>query len=185
MTGAAQGNEGRDKTRELQARNAVVLCADVAGYGEMTAEDEAAARAVLEACRAELLDPTLMRFGGRIFKLIGDATLAEFPAAADALRCAAEIQKTTRGRAYAASGKRLALRIGINADDAIVDGEDLHGDAVNGAARLMTLAPAGGLCVSAPIVAQARDAMPLDLVDRGEHPMPFGNKSLHVFDVVL
>ena len=41
----------------------------------------------------------------------------------------------------------IRFRIGINIGDAIADGTDLHGDAVNVAARLQAECPPGGVCV--------------------------------------
>ena len=43
---------------------------------------------------------------------------------------------------------RIKLRIGINLGDVIVEGDDLYGDGVNIAARIETLADAGGVLVS-------------------------------------
>ncbi len=42
----------------------------------------------------------------------------------------------------------IRFRVGINIGDAIVDGTDLHGDAVNVVARLQAECPPGGVCVS-------------------------------------
>ncbi|HMB75763.1 MAG TPA: adenylate/guanylate cyclase domain-containing protein, partial [Kiloniellaceae bacterium] len=44
--------------------------------------------------------------------------------------------------------KRIKLRIGINLGDIIVEGADIYGDGVNIAARLETLAPPQGICIS-------------------------------------
>jgi adenylate cyclase len=44
--------------------------------------------------------------------------------------------------------RAIRFRIGINIGDAIADGTDLHGDAVNVAVRLQAECPSGGVCVS-------------------------------------
>ena len=46
-----------------------------------------------------------------------------------------------------ADDARIVLRIGINLGDIIVDGDDIHGDGVNIAARLEAEAPAGGIVI--------------------------------------
>jgi class 3 adenylate cyclase len=42
----------------------------------------------------------------------------------------------------------LSVRVGVSLGDAIADGTDLHGEAVNVVARLQTECPPGGICVS-------------------------------------
>jgi adenylate cyclase len=44
--------------------------------------------------------------------------------------------------------RRIAYRIGINIGDIVVEDHDILGDGVNIAARLQTLAPAAGICLS-------------------------------------
>jgi len=44
--------------------------------------------------------------------------------------------------------RAIRFRVGINIGDAIADGTDLHGDAVNVVARLQAECPPGGICVS-------------------------------------
>src|SRR5689334_20304856 len=44
--------------------------------------------------------------------------------------------------------RAIRFRIAINLGDAIADGTDLHGDAVNVVARLQAECPPGGICVS-------------------------------------
>src|SRR5262249_50384318 len=46
------------------------------------------------------------------------------------------------------SDRAILFRVGIDMGDAIPDGTDLHGEAVNVAARLQAECPAGGICVS-------------------------------------
>jgi hypothetical protein len=79
----------------------------------------------------------------------GDNLLAEFDSVVQAVQCAFEIQADLKVRNNALpQERRMLFRIGINLGDVIVDGERIYGDGVNVAARLESLAAAGGICVS-------------------------------------
>ena len=88
----------------------------------------------------------------------------------EAVRCATEIQLAIdRRNDDLPEPSRMRFRIGINLGDIVVDGDNLMGDGVNVAARLETLAPPGGICVSEAIHTQVRDRLSLDFLDLGEH----------------
>src|ERR1041384_3392891 len=125
----------------VQRRLAAILAADVAGYSRLMGADEQGKLSRLKALRAELVDPTIAKHGGRIVKTTGDGLLAEFASVVDAVRCAAELQKGMRGRnAELDATKRLEFRIGINVGDIVEEAGDIFGDGVNVAARLEGLA---------------------------------------------
>ena len=73
-------------------RLAAILAADVVGYSRLVAADEAGTLARLRAARRDVVDPLMAEFKGRVFKVMGDGLLAEFPSAVQALRCAIAIQ---------------------------------------------------------------------------------------------
>ena len=103
---------------------------------------------------------------------MGDGALVEFGSVADAVQCAAEIQRGMAERnADLPAAQRILLRIGINLGDVIVEVEDIYGDGVNVAARLEALAEPGGICVS-DLVRQSVEAK-LDLAfdDLGERTL--------------
>ena len=80
---------------------------------------------------------------------MGDGLLVEFASVVDAVTCAVAWQNGVAEReAEADEDKRLQFRIGINVGDVIIEGEDIHGDGVNIAARLEGLAEPGGICLS-------------------------------------
>ena len=64
--------------------------------------------------------------------------------------------------------KRIELRIGINLGDVVIDGDDIHGDGVNVAARLEGLAKPGGVCISGGVHEQVRDRIDQSFKDLGE-----------------
>ena len=59
------------------------------------------------------------------------------------------------------------FRIGINIGDAIADGTDLHGDAVNVVARLQAECPPGGICVSRSVRDHVHGRLGLDFEELG------------------
>lgn len=133
----------------MERRLTAILSADVVGYSRLMGEDEDGTLERLKACRRELVDPAVDEFHGRIIKLMGDGALVEFASVVDAVRCAAVIQRKMVGRDQGVSqAQRIQFRIGINLGDVIVEGEDIYGDGVNIAARLQSIAPPGGICVS-------------------------------------
>lgn len=164
-------------------RLAAILAADVVGYSRMMGEDEGGTLAALKACRRELFDPMVQRFRGRIFKVIGDGILAEFPSVVDAVRCAVEIQASMLNRAFGPAEKNITFRMGINIGDVIADGEDLYGDGVNIAARLETLSQPGGLCISGPVFDQIKNKLQLDYEDLGEQTVKNIAEPLRVYRI--
>jgi TolB-like protein/Tfp pilus assembly protein PilF len=129
-------------------RSVAVLAADAVGYSHAAGMDEALALRALANSR-RIIDPLVNGHGGRIFNTAGDSVLAEFPAPAQAVRCAFAIQETLRG---SDSGRPvLTFRIGISHGEVVVDGTDLLGTTVNIAARLEAISPAGGLCISGAV----------------------------------
>lgn len=164
-------------------RLAAILAADVVGYSRMMGEDEGGTLAALKACRRELFDPMVQKARGRIFKVIGDGILAEFPSVVDAVRCAVDIQASMLNRAFGPSEKGITFRMGINIGDVIADGDDLYGDGVNIAARLETLSQPGGLCISGPVFDQIKNKLQLDYEDMGEQTVKNIAEPLRVYRI--
>jgi adenylate cyclase len=127
-------------SRRPNRRLSAILAADVAGYSGLVERDEVGTLARLATLRSEVIEPALAEHRGRMVKLMGDGLLAEFASVVDAVGCAVAIQEN--------GAASLALRIGINLGDVVVDEADLYGDGVNIAARLEGLADPGGIVVS-------------------------------------
>lgn len=116
---------------------AAILSADVAGYSRLMGADEVGTLAALNDHSAACIDPAIAERGGRIVKLMGDGMLVKFASAVDAVQWAVAMQRGMAGRnADVPGNKRIEFRIGINLGDIIVEGDDIHGDGVNVAARI-------------------------------------------------
>ena len=133
----------------VQRKLAAILCADMVGYSRLMGVDEAGTRRRLNAHLRELIEPAIADRHGRIVKTIGDGLLVEFASVVDAVQCAVDIQTGMAARnANEPDDRRMDFRIGVNLGDIIVEGDDIHGDGVNVAARLEGLADPGGITVS-------------------------------------
>ncbi len=133
----------------MKRRLAAIMATDVVGYSRMIRADEEGTIAALKVLRADLIDPILGEHNGRIVKLMGDGMLAEFPSVVEAVRAAVELQRAVaEHNSGLPEDKRIEFRVGINLGDVVIDGDDIHGDGVNVAARLEGLAVPGGICVS-------------------------------------
>jgi len=150
-------------------RLTAILAADVAGYSRLMGADEEGTHERLQTHLRELVNPNVSEHRGRIVKNTGDGLLAEFASVADAVRCAAEIQRGMAEREpEVPEERRIRFRIGINLGDVIVEEHDIFGDGVNVAARLEGLAEPGGICVSRVVRDQIRDKLPYAFEDMGE-----------------
>jgi adenylate cyclase len=119
-----------------------VLYADMVGYSRLIGVDDAGTLARLKQLRTDLIDPAIAEHRGRIVQTGGDSLLVVFDSIDGAVRCAIKVQQQVPIRDRSPSPEHAILsRMGINIGDAIADGTDLHGDAVNVVARLQAECP--------------------------------------------
>ena len=130
--------------------------------------DEVATLATLSSHRL-IVDGLILSHHGRITNTAGDSVLAEFQSVVDAVDCAMRMQEGVEAaNAHLEEAKRLHFRIGINVGDVMVKDGDIFGDGVNIAARLESLAEAGGICVSRGVRDHLRKMGPYAFEDLGE-----------------
>jgi adenylate cyclase len=166
----------------MQRKLSAILSADVVSYSRMMEADETGTLERLKANRARIFDPHVSIHGGRLFKLMGDGALVEFPSVIAAVNCALAIQDATQ-KAAAAEAKPIRYRIGINLGEVIVEGDDIYGEGVNVAARIQALAPEGGVAVSRIVRDQVAGKAPCAFDDMGEHTVKNIETPVHVFSV--
>jgi adenylate cyclase len=132
--------------------------------------------------RHELIDPKIAEHRARFVKSTGDGILAEFSTAVDAARCAIQVQQSMAERCKdEANDHRIIFRIGLSCGRIIADPEDIYGHEVNVAARLQTIAPPGGIAMSAQVAETIRSTFHLPLEDLGLQQFRNMFRSVHVF----
>src|SRR5213082_1333944 len=145
--------------------------------------DEVATLEELTA-RRKILDTMIAKHGGRIANTAGDSVLAEFGSAVDAVRCAMEAQVAlAKANSTLTENRQVNFRMGVHVGDVMVRAGDLFGDGVNIAARLQTLAKAGGLCVSGVTYDQVRKILPLAFTDLGAQTVKNIEEPIHAYEV--
>jgi adenylate cyclase len=169
----------------MKRKIAAIFAADIAGYSRLVAEDEEETLRRLQSYRS-VTDDFIARYGGRIFNTAGDAVLAEFPSAVEAVRCAIDIQESlrTRNMAYPPS-RQMSFRIGITIGDVVERDGDLLGDGVNIAARLEGLAEVGGICVSRAVHEQVANKLSVQFADIGAQEVKNIPTPVHAYMVAM
>ena len=118
-----------------QSQPLTILFADVSGSTKLfETRGDVEARRLVAAILGALAEVTA-RHGGRVIKTIGDEIMCTFPGPLHGLLAATDMQRRVKGDPDFVRDN-LAIRIGLHHGDALVDSNDVFGDAVNTAARM-------------------------------------------------
>lgn len=154
--------------QRLPRKLAAILYADVAGYSRLTGEDEEGTHHRLSQY-LDVISASIEQHDGHVVHYAGDAVLADFTTVTDALACATAVQSELASRNQDLPDERkVQFRIGVNLGEVIVDRDDIYGDGVNVAARLESLAEAGGICISESVQTAVGNKLPLGYEFMGE-----------------
>jgi len=147
-------------TQDFKRKLTAILSADVKGYSRLMGEDDEATVRTITTYR-EVITEVVQKHRGRVVDSPGDNILAEFASVIDAVRSGVEIQEELKVRnAELPEDRKMEFRIGVNLGDVIHEEERIYGDGVNVAARVESLAEAGGVCVSGTVFDQIESKLP-------------------------
>ena len=164
---------------------AAIAAFDVVGFSRLMERDESGTLARLASHRHERLEPSIVRHGGRLVKLIGDGALVEFSSAVEALNAAIEFQQSMAQINRDEGSEQIIFRIGIHVGDVIIDGDDLYGDGVNIAARLEGEAPPAGIVVSGNTREAVLNRVQADFHDLGLIALKNIERRVQAFQVIF
>jgi class 3 adenylate cyclase/tetratricopeptide (TPR) repeat protein len=159
-----------------------LLFTDVEGSTALTSRTgDAAGRALLRSCE-DLIRQQVVEHGGREVKALGDGLMVAFSSARGAIRCAIDIQRALE-KQNRASSEGLRVRMGLNAGEAIHEGDDLFGAAVNAASRIAATASGGEILVSEVVKALAGRVPDAGFVERGLVELKGFDERFRLFEV--
>jgi len=154
----------------------------VAGYSRLFPGDEKEDFAELRAFGSKLIEPLILEFGGNTFKETAELALVEFDSGVKAARCAAALRDAVAEMNRALPDEqRIAMRIGINFGDVILQDDDIFGDGVNIAARVEALARPGTVYVSQTVHDQVAGDVDFDFEDLGPQDLKNISRPIRVY----
>jgi adenylate cyclase len=156
-------------TQDFKRKLTAILSADVKGYSRLMGEDEEATVRTITAYR-EIIAKVVQKQSSVV----------------DAVRSAVEIQEELKNRnADLPENRRMEFRIGVNLGDVIHEEERIYGDGVNVAARVESLAEAGGICVSGTAFDQIESKLPLGYEYLGEQSVKNISKPVRIYKALM
>ncbi len=139
------------QTRQLAA----IMFSDIVGYTSLMGTDEKKAFDLLHKNRL-IQKPLIRQFRGKFLKEMGDGILASFETVSDAVFCAGAIQKEVEQE------EALNLKIGIHVGEVIFEENDVFGDGVNIASRIVAITPSGEIWGSGSVKQNVQNKAGID-----------------------
>ncbi len=145
--------------RNVKRKLAAIVSTDVKGYSRLMADNDVETVKSLKTCR-KIITAQVESHKGRVVDAPGDNLLSEFLSVADAVECAVNVQdELSAHNKHLSRDRKMEFRIGIHLGDVIEDGDQIFGDGLNIAARLESMAPGGGICISGSAFEQVKNKL--------------------------
>lgn len=159
-------------TRQLAA----IMFADIAGYTALMETDEVLAMQYREKMKQKL-EAEVSFHKGRIIKWMGDGALCSFDSAIESVRAALALQIAMLHE------PKVPVRIGIHQADIIFDESDVHGDGVNIASRLESLALPGSIFISAKVYDDLKNQKDIQSISLGKYLLKNVKEPVEIFAI--
>jgi len=142
---------------EKSVEKIAVLFTDIVGSSKyFKSYGDTAGRKMLQQ-HQELASPAVIEHGGLVVKLLGDSIMAYFSLPQEALKSAIKIQQKFRGYNKGKNPRdQIRIRIGVHYGDGIVEDNDIFGDVVNMAAKILPLAGGDQIFISNELYQKAQ-----------------------------
>jgi len=157
-------------------RLATIMFTDIVGYTALMGSDEDKAFEMLKKNHS-IHESFIIKYNGTLIKEIGDGTLASFPLASDAVRCAMEIQKD-------AKDQNIPLKTGIHQGEMVMVGADVLGDGVNVASRLQEASHEGCITISGKVYSDIRNKAGIKAKYIGEKKLKNVDDPVKIYEVL-
>lgn len=170
---------------DIRSKLAVILHADVVGSTELVQLDERLAHLRIQDS-FNRLSKCIAAYSGHTLELRGDALLAEFDRASDAVTATLAFQaENRRENDRIDDGISARVRAGIALGEVIVADGTVTGAGVVLAQRLEQLSEPGGLCISSAVRESLPARLPFEYTPLGEQTVKGFEEPVRVFAVNL
>ena len=168
-------------TRQL----AVILHADVVESTTLVQRDETLAHERIRDA-FERFSGTIQAYGGTTQELRGDALLATFSRASDAVAASLSFQSgNTRQNETLEDDIRPEIRIGISLGEVVIADGTLTGPGVVMAQRIEQLAEPGGICIQGTASETVPDRLHFEYISLGKQQLKGFDNTVRVYAVKL
>lgn len=131
-----------------ERRLAAIVFIDMVGYSALMQVSELRAEAAVRTLW-DMARPILQAQGGREVRRFGDGMLIEFGSTVAAVQsCVALLEQLAQRNRDVPTASQIGMRASINLGEIGGRGENIYGDGINIAARLVALAPQGGVAIT-------------------------------------
>jgi adenylate cyclase len=169
----------------LSLKLAVILHADVVGSTSLVQINETLAHERIQAAFHRFSE-AIGSYGGITHELRGDALVAEFEKASDAVAAALTFQILNEGFNVTLSDNiQPRLRVGISMGEVVIADNTITGAGVVLAQRLEQLADSGGVVVQGAVSETVPTRMPYDFESLGEQLLKGFDQPVRAFSVKL
>jgi DNA-binding response OmpR family regulator len=162
-----------------------VMFSDMKDYSKKMNRNEKLALKLLKIHNT-LMNESIKKFNGKVIEIIGDAFLASFESATDALLCCTDIQEKFRKfNLHKSKKENIKVRIGIHIGDLIKFEGKLKGDALNIAARIQQMAEPGSIYTSASFYLTVKGKTDTDFRNLGSFKLKNIKEQIQIYEVVF
>src|SRR5579863_75575 len=160
------------QTRQLAA----IMFADIVGFTAIMENDEGLAMKFRDKLKKKLeIEVSLHK--GRIIKFSGDGALCSFDSASESIRAAIAVQL------FMQEENKVPLRVGIHQADVVFEEADVHGDGVNIASRLESLAVPGSIFISGKMYDDIKNQKDIQTVSLGKYILKNVKEPVEIFAI--
>ncbi len=171
--------------KQLTGKLAVILHADVVGSTALVQQNEQKAHTRIQDS-FKRFGETIFKYHGQVRELRGDALLAEFDRASDAVSAALSFQSDQSDfNSQIEDEIRPQVRVGIAMGEVVIADETITGAGVVLAQRLEQLADPGGICLTPAIREAIPQRLPFELKNIGEQQLKGFDEPVGVYRVAL
>jgi len=159
-----------------------IVSLDVVGYSRLTEINERQTLRLVQRVYDRLVARSIGRYGGKVFKTMGDGLLAEFQSVVAAIEWVADMQRELHDRKLRVpGGGYFQARAGVVLADVLVAGDDLYGSGVNLSVRVQAISPPGGMAITKWMHQYLDGRSDLQFTDLGPIELKNVTKTVRVF----